>query len=205
MNINPDFYCLLENLDLTLYEIQEDTEMLNYIYNLDYSVLDKEQQAFADYLAIRMTRNIIVCLDCALDEPSDNSGINLKKLLNSYQSLAVGSPKDQQEIINKNYKQFIQCYDVIRNSDKRKELKTVRDKMFAHMDFKFIKNEKGFDIKLDNMDASLLVEQAIYILGGVCTAIGYTPKTTSRLPGKVAPRYDIKMLEKIFNPSPSSN
>ena len=153
-------FCLIQNIDLVLRDIYIDIEIIKKINSDKFKDLNTKQKDFLEYMANRVSRNLIVLLYCILDEPKEKNGINFQKVLNVYQQV--------KNKVADNYIKYKNAYNSIKDLNEFKKLKDARDKLFAHLDYGYIKKHLEEILGLNIIDLELIFDKVVILFNEIC-------------------------------------
>ena len=112
--------------------------------------------------------------DKPIEQRIRNAGLNLDKLLNLLQqSFVCEQNVENQKELNSIYKSLRQKYEELEKMEERQSLKIFRDKLAAHIDYKFVKREDYANLDFSNVQAINLTKKVLEIIatvgGMICT------------------------------------
>ena len=155
---------------------------LNYLKAKN--LVTEEKQPLFHFIERRTYLSLIVTLDTIIDDPNvgredgnkiHNNGINLIKLLNLTFS-AAQQTKDKKEKENQlNFiRELIKMHDDIQQMDERKNLGMFRDRLAAHIDVGFVKDEKYSEFDMGNKQFIAIIDRVLIILHNLSKLLNVT-------------------------------
>lgn len=145
---------------------------LNYL-RANKLVTDDKKELF-HFIERRTYLSLVVTLDAIIDDPNadredgnkiKNNGINLIKLLNIAFDIArqTKNKKDKEEAMNF-VKELIKIHTDLQHIEERKKIGTFRDRLAAHVDVAFVKDEKYEDFDMGNEQFIKIMNPVLKIL-----------------------------------------
>lgn len=182
-----DLTFVYENVVSFVNSICLDIDVLNKLYSLNENgKVSEDKKDLFGFLLRRTFLSLVITFDTVIDDTNAdrdasarvaNKGINVDKLLCSIQNTFINE-KDEKKLaeLNKSYDYLKAEYDKMQKLNERKQLKTFRDKLAAHLDKQFIKKEEYNNLNFSVRSAAVLMDHLIKILRYVRAMISCNQK-----------------------------
>lgn len=155
---------------------------LNYFKEVG-KVTDEKKELF-HFIQRRTYLSLIVTLDAIIDDPNadkedgekvKNNGVNLIKLLNLVFDAVRSNPNKIEKKRNIQYvEKLMEMHKKLQNMEERKNLGTFRDRLAAHVDTAFIKEQKYEEFDMGNEQFIKIMIPVLNILNGIKELINVT-------------------------------
>lgn len=177
MKTTEELEFIFESMKKTIFNLQEDIEVVRYLNNIDeikFQNYEDERQDFLLYLNEKIVQCIVIRLHGLLDEPGDSSSISFIKMFNLINQSAVKKTPDEKKEISEKIKYWKGFYTELSGMPERNELATLRDNVMAHLDYKYMKGERFKKLKLTHRDLEVIFLRVISLFNDIIDEFGYT-------------------------------
>lgn len=200
MKATKELEFIFDSMKKIILDLQEDIGVVKFLNDVDeakFQIFEDDRQDFLLYLNEKITQCIVVRLDGLLDEPKDNSSISFSKLFNLIDQSAINKTQNEKQEISEQSKYWKSFYTQLSSMPERNDLATLRDNMMAHLDYKYIKNERFKQLKLTYNDLEIIFMRMIVLFNDIIDEYGYQtiPMMNFNSQGTISQQFIKKLFE----------